>query len=770
MFFDPICSDTLRRRAWPRLVGLHDELWEDVRVSSSLANEETKVSTGESIAERVHRRRSSTDQKNDSQSSLDFNDSASLGSVVSAASIRDRVLARSDDFHQIELDVTRCTWHLLTGTQRAIRLQMEHKRHKKVSKLIRRKQRRLANLINVTLVQSYERFSQEDKLRYYQGYHDVACIVLSTLSGSSPARLRPSFQGSFSSLEGMAAATGLDMPAAVLLQLSQSHFRDCMKSNFLQLQTALRLTLFPLLAYFDPVVHDFLIDCEMEPYFALPWVITWFSHEIRDTELVKRLFDVFMVSHPMMPIYMSVAMMTHPVNREEILKTELDFSSVHQVLASLPKNSSMVGWKYQPGDGYVSDDGGDDDELSIGHMDSQSSVDTDFLLSKEALQCALEAEGGTEAVSLVSSAMSSMLDAPVPFQELIDNAIVFMKRVPPGKLMNLAKNYYGKARLRELLDEHHVNVSDINMMRSPPWARTPKAKADWVLKQRARQTRGESSMTRRDRKRVRESGLDALQEESEAESELDEGLVKFLEERSAIAVIAAGFASGDDAERRRKRRRNMMILGAVAVALVAVLVGIALQQRGVEHFEASLDDTSSGEAQSADEMKSAVVSEAAESPVIQMNEGSVESLELSSTANGLIDECPGDVGAPSVPAKLESLSQTSKRVTRTWDAFSFGSIFESLVMKRGRGQGLHHSASKNYVSNGDSQKMSETSLQPIGDPHLRILKDLGDQIRAVSKNLVALPRNIRRAIVNLSRLISSISSIVKESTSDPAIE
>ena len=174
-------------------------------------------------------------------------------------------MAKSIDFSQIELDVARCTWHLLTGGQRAVSLQMEHKRHRKVARLIRRKQRRLANLINIALVQSYKKISpagstssssssehcgileKDNTLRYYQGYHDVACIILSTLSGSSPVRLRPSDKW-FQSMEGMAVATGLDMPAAVLLQLSQSHLRDCMRANFMQLQTCIRLTVFPLIA------------------------------------------------------------------------------------------------------------------------------------------------------------------------------------------------------------------------------------------------------------------------------------------------------------------------------------------------------------------------------------------------------------------------------------------------------------------------------------------------------------------------------------------
>ncbi len=45
----------------------------------------------------------------------------------------------------------------------------------------------------------------------------------------------------------------------------------------------------------------------MPPYFALPWVITWFSHSIADLNIVARLFDVFMGNHPLLPLYVSTS-------------------------------------------------------------------------------------------------------------------------------------------------------------------------------------------------------------------------------------------------------------------------------------------------------------------------------------------------------------------------------------------------------------------------------------------------------------------------------
>ncbi len=63
--------------------------------------------------------------------------------------------------------------------------------------------------------------------------------------------------------------------------------------------------LFPLIAYIDPQVYSYLAKSGVEPFFALSWIITWFSHELENLDRISRLFDVFIVSHPMMPLYLS---------------------------------------------------------------------------------------------------------------------------------------------------------------------------------------------------------------------------------------------------------------------------------------------------------------------------------------------------------------------------------------------------------------------------------------------------------------------------------
>ena len=511
----------------------------------------------------------------------DQSDSVSVSSQHSASS-SDPITALIPqhaclDSDQIARDVARCTWHLLSGTLRLQRLQMEHKRNRRVAKLIRKKQQRLARLINVTLLQSY----RTNTLRYYQGYHDVACIVLSTLGGVSGLPVQ-AHQGTD------VAASDTDLASAVLLRISGHHLRDCLQTNFVPLQTALRCTIFPLIAVLDPAVHAHLYQCDMEPFFALSWVLTWFAHEVRDTQTVKRLFDAFLVSHALLPIYMSVAMVIHPTNRQEILECECDFSLLHQTLRGLPKNSSMVGWKYRPGDGYVSDDEKDDGTVST--MESAGTTDAEILIMEK-----LDHEHHHKNVnepqqredhtaSLVSSSNLSLMEppAPVSFEELLDQSMEMMRRIPPRKLLGLAKRYYGAKQVEQMLAQCDIIYMFENDL--PCWMFQGSAKADWVYRLEARERKVEGrdrKAIRKERKRNRSRSPSLTRSASPStmavqDSTLKEDLQFIKENSNVITVVALGLGPGDDEERRRRKRRKRTI-AIVVVALLAVTIGVVLR-------------------------------------------------------------------------------------------------------------------------------------------------------------------------------------------------
>jgi hypothetical protein len=46
------------------------------------------------------------------------------------------------------------------------------------------------------------------------------------------------------------------------------------------------------------------------PFFALSLFITWFAHNLAELCQAARLFDLFIASHPLMPLYAAVAVLT----------------------------------------------------------------------------------------------------------------------------------------------------------------------------------------------------------------------------------------------------------------------------------------------------------------------------------------------------------------------------------------------------------------------------------------------------------------------------
>ena len=408
-----LLNDKIRRQAWPLLVGLNSK----------------KTTDNEGIENHISKK----DSDNDVKAHHPVLDNVEVIDPSTVQRFKNQIMAKSIDFNQIELDISRCTWHLLNGSQRSRRRQLLHKRRKKMASLLKRKQRRLGNLINLVLIQSYDITDGScGFLRYFQGYHDVSCIFLSALGGNSLNHFPSLQEKDFldSSLENetclvtsphvsavdTAESMGLGLTTKVLLQVSKTHFRDPLQSNFENLVAALRLILMPLIGCFDSQVHSVLAEVEMEPFFTLSWVITWFSHDVRDTSLVKRLFDVFIASHPLMPIYLSVAMVLHPVNRMEVLSGELDFATIHNILSQLPRNSCSVGWKFICEGEYESGDEASDDE--------KVSIDGGSIISSEDH---LEHDDESTAPSLTAASMVSTFDSNrVPFQEVIDLAITFM--------------------------------------------------------------------------------------------------------------------------------------------------------------------------------------------------------------------------------------------------------------------------------------------------------------------------------------------------------
>ncbi|KAL4125210.1 hypothetical protein PRIC2_008795 [Phytophthora ramorum] len=192
------------------------------------------------------------------------------------------------DAAQIEKDVERSLWHydVLQGLKESER---------------RVKRRALTQIILGVL-------DTNDELFYFQGYHDIVSVFLLTL-GNSKGTMQ------------------------AVLHVSEAYQREPMRSGFEQVMATTRL-LFPLLDAADEVLFQHLYESGVEPFFALPWLITWFAHQLRRFQDVARLYDVFLVTHPLFSLYVSAAVVLE--SREKILRCERDFGTMHGMLSNLP--------------------------------------------------------------------------------------------------------------------------------------------------------------------------------------------------------------------------------------------------------------------------------------------------------------------------------------------------------------------------------------------------------------------------------------------------
>ena len=211
-----------------------------------------------------------------------------------------------------------------------------------------------------------------------------------------------------------------------------------MAPDFSSMFSALRAFVFPLIHFFDPALHAFLISSSVEPFYALSWIITWYSHDCRDVSTASRLFDAFLAAHPLLPLYMSVALVCHPVNRLSVLSVECEFASVHAALCSLPNNMMAIA------------EGGE--SVPAPPVDDSAPP-------------ALKAKGA------------------VDYQDVLDKAISMMRAVPPRNLAALSSRYFlSRSRASRPSPHPSPDLSSIAMVRQPPaWCLSGSTPADWSL-------------------------------------------------------------------------------------------------------------------------------------------------------------------------------------------------------------------------------------------------------------------------------------------------
>jgi hypothetical protein len=208
------------------------------------------------------------------------------------------------------------------------------------------------------------------RLNYYQGFHDVASVIFVNMPQQP------------------------ELASSILQRIAHSHLRDTMMEDFSYVSSLLEIVFYPLLQIIDEELHDYLILRELGPTVFLTWMITLFSHDIHDEEIGSRVFDAIIASHPLMPLYLSLAILTLPENRSKLFGVNRSEPAMLQVVAT-----NLV---Y----GLVCDFGSLEDNRRDHDGNDHDCADDEFSA-----------------------------------QDIINYALGFMKRIPPESLLNLAKNY-----------------------------------------------------------------------------------------------------------------------------------------------------------------------------------------------------------------------------------------------------------------------------------------------------------------------------------------
>ncbi|CEG69778.1 hypothetical protein RMATCC62417_05792 [Rhizopus microsporus] len=149
-------------------------------------------------------------------------------------------------------------------------------------------------------------------LHYYQGFHDI-CSVFLLLFGEKYA-------------------------CQLMERVALFYLRDAM---FATLEPVMKqLTMIDsLIRLEDNELYEFIMEAGVLPYYALSWVITWYSHDLSDLEKIARLFDLILSSNPLMPVYVAAA--TVISKRKQVLALPCDTSTVHSFLTNLASDTDI---------------------------------------------------------------------------------------------------------------------------------------------------------------------------------------------------------------------------------------------------------------------------------------------------------------------------------------------------------------------------------------------------------------------------------------------
>lgn len=188
----------------------------------------------------------------------------------------------------------------------------------------------LSDLITCTL-------RRHSSLNYFQGYHDIAQVLLLVLRPSPVSELPDASTKVETQDDATSSATALT--ERCLARLSLLRIRDFMLPSISA--TNAHLEVLPRILY--------TVDADLchrltglQPFFALAATLTMFAHDIQDYSAIARLFDFLLSQEAVASIYLFAAIVLR--RKKELL--EIDPSEpemMYAVLCKLPEPLDLEG-------------------------------------------------------------------------------------------------------------------------------------------------------------------------------------------------------------------------------------------------------------------------------------------------------------------------------------------------------------------------------------------------------------------------------------------
>lgn len=192
---------------------------------------------------------------------------------------------------------------------------------------------KLQTLLEIIFIHCQDQASLKDAstefitLHYYQGFNTICSVFL--ILQPNPNNLRPlihNFSYNFL-LDHLSpnfenTLVWLDLIGVLLKKCNFGFF----KSYFLG----------------DPILYEVFEKLQMGFHFAMPWIITWFSHSLVDFEAVVLFFDFFMRKHPIFVVYTVVSLLTNQNIRTNILNEFSRTNDMAEVYGRIQYSAKLI--------------------------------------------------------------------------------------------------------------------------------------------------------------------------------------------------------------------------------------------------------------------------------------------------------------------------------------------------------------------------------------------------------------------------------------------